>query len=131
MGENSSLDAHPYSRLTPDLVLDAVAASGLAPDGRLLPDMSARVVFLAALDSRPGSSNGKSVVIPRGALRRDPDGRFFVWLAEEGRSRRVPVEAGDALGDRVVILAGLSGGAEVILGTAPEHEGQRVETGPQ
>jgi Ser/Thr protein kinase RdoA (MazF antagonist) len=36
MGENSSLDAHPYSRLTPDLVLDAVAASGLAPDGRLL-----------------------------------------------------------------------------------------------
>jgi Ser/Thr protein kinase RdoA (MazF antagonist) len=36
MGENSNLDAHPYSRLTPDLVLDAVAASGLAPDGRLL-----------------------------------------------------------------------------------------------
>lgn len=30
------MDAHPYSRLTPDLVLDAVAASGLAPDGRLL-----------------------------------------------------------------------------------------------
>jgi len=30
------VDAHPYSRLTPDLVLDAVAASGLAPDGRLL-----------------------------------------------------------------------------------------------
>ena len=30
------MDAHPYSRLTPDLVLDAVAAAGLAPDGRLL-----------------------------------------------------------------------------------------------
>jgi Ser/Thr protein kinase RdoA (MazF antagonist) len=30
------VDAHPYSRLTPDLVLDAVAAPGLAPDGRLL-----------------------------------------------------------------------------------------------
>jgi Ser/Thr protein kinase RdoA (MazF antagonist) len=30
------VDAHPYSRLTPDLVLDAVAAAGLAPDGRLL-----------------------------------------------------------------------------------------------
>ena len=27
---------HPYARLTPDLVLDAVAAAGLAPDGRLL-----------------------------------------------------------------------------------------------
>ncbi|MGQ0544066.1 MAG: serine/threonine protein kinase [Betaproteobacteria bacterium] len=31
-----TVDAHPYSRLTPDLVLDAVAGAGLAPDGRLL-----------------------------------------------------------------------------------------------
>jgi Ser/Thr protein kinase RdoA (MazF antagonist) len=30
------VDAHPYSRLTPDLVLDGVAATGLRPDGRLL-----------------------------------------------------------------------------------------------
>ena len=30
------MDPHPYSRLTPDAVLDAVAAAGLRPDGRLL-----------------------------------------------------------------------------------------------
>ena len=30
------MDAHPYSHLTPDLVLDGVAAAGLRPDGRLL-----------------------------------------------------------------------------------------------
>ncbi len=30
------MDAHPYSRLTPDVVLDAVAAAGFSPDGRLL-----------------------------------------------------------------------------------------------
>jgi len=30
------VDLHPYSRLTPDLVLDAVAAADLRPDGRLL-----------------------------------------------------------------------------------------------
>jgi Ser/Thr protein kinase RdoA (MazF antagonist) len=30
------VDAHPYSRLTPDTVLDAVAAAGFSPDGRLL-----------------------------------------------------------------------------------------------
>jgi Ser/Thr protein kinase RdoA (MazF antagonist) len=30
------LDTHPYSALTPDVVLDAVAAAGMQPDGRLL-----------------------------------------------------------------------------------------------
>jgi Ser/Thr protein kinase RdoA (MazF antagonist) len=30
------VDLHPYSRLTPDLVLDGVAAADLRPDGRLL-----------------------------------------------------------------------------------------------
>ena len=30
------MEAHPYSRLTPDLVLDAVASVGLRPDGRML-----------------------------------------------------------------------------------------------
>jgi Ser/Thr protein kinase RdoA (MazF antagonist) len=30
------VDLHPYSRLTPDMVLDGVAAAGLRPDGRLL-----------------------------------------------------------------------------------------------
>jgi Ser/Thr protein kinase RdoA (MazF antagonist) len=30
------VDAHPFSALTPDVVLDAVAAAGLQPDGRLL-----------------------------------------------------------------------------------------------
>ena len=30
------MDEHPYARLTPDTVLDAVAAAGLRPDGRLL-----------------------------------------------------------------------------------------------
>ncbi len=30
------MDTHPYSRLTPDVVLDGVAAAGLRPDGRLL-----------------------------------------------------------------------------------------------
>ena len=30
------MDLHPYSRLTPDVVLDAMSAAGLRPDGRLL-----------------------------------------------------------------------------------------------
>ena len=34
--EEDPVKEHPYGRLTPDLVLDAVAAAGLRPDGRLL-----------------------------------------------------------------------------------------------
>ena len=30
------MDAHPYAKLTPDLVLDAIASAGLRPDGRLI-----------------------------------------------------------------------------------------------
>jgi HlyD family secretion protein len=99
----------------------------LAPDARLLPDMSARVVFLAALDAANRAAAGENVVIPRAALRRDPDGRFFVWVADGERAARAPVEAGDALGDRVVIRSGLAGGAQVVIGTAPEREGQALQ----
>jgi RND family efflux transporter MFP subunit len=98
----------------------------LGSDARLLPDMSARVVFLAALDGQGRLESSGEVVIPRAALRRDPDGRFFVWIAEGERAARVPVEAGDALGDRVVIRSGLASGASVIVGAAPEREGQAL-----
>jgi RND family efflux transporter MFP subunit len=98
----------------------------LAPDERLLPDMSARVVFLAALGQGDAAPSEASVVIPRTALRRDPDGRFFVWIAQDGRAARAPVEPGDELGDRLVIRSGLAAGTRVILGTPPEREGQRL-----
>ena len=48
------MDTHPYSRLTPDLVLDAVAAAGLAPDGRLLTLNSyENRVYQVGLDDGP------------------------------------------------------------------------------
>jgi Ser/Thr protein kinase RdoA (MazF antagonist) len=36
VAEDPPASEHPYARLTPDLVLDAVASLGLRPDGRLL-----------------------------------------------------------------------------------------------
>jgi len=102
----------------------------LAPDARLLPDMSTRVVFLAALDAPGSGASGAATVIPRAALRRDPDGRFFVWIADGERARKQPVEAGDALGDRVVIRSGLEPGARVVLGTPPAKEGQKLRIAP-
>jgi HlyD family secretion protein len=108
----------------------------LEPDDRLLPDMSVRVVFLADLyELDPGAAAGESAsragaVIPRAALHRGDDGRAHVWVVEGGRARRVSVEAEPAVGDRVVVRAGLTGGERVIVGTPPERDGQRVEAIP-
>jgi hypothetical protein len=49
-----------------------------------------------------------------------------VWIADGERAAKVAVEAGDALGDRVVIRSGLAAGARVVLGTAPQREGQKL-----
>ena len=96
----------------------------LQPDEKLLPDMAVRVVFLSQL---AGSADAEAAaVIPRGALRRDADGRPFAWVVRDGRALRSRLEVGEILGDRVVVLAGLSGGERVILGAAPEREGDPV-----
>jgi RND family efflux transporter MFP subunit len=98
----------------------------LEPDERLLPDMSVRVTFLAELE-RGVAANAGGAVIPRAALRRSADGRADVWVVVDGRARRTPVEVGDTLGERVVVRAGLRGGEQVLVGAAPERDGQRVE----
>jgi RND family efflux transporter MFP subunit len=97
----------------------------LAPDGRLLPDMSARVTFLAE-PGAAGAGEGEVVLVPAAALHRDPRGDSFVWVVANGRARQVRVEtAGDA-GDRVRIASGLAGGETVVVGEAPSRDGQRV-----
>jgi len=96
----------------------------LEPDVRLLPDMSARITFLA--DPTPGEAEKPAVLVPAAALRRDAQGNF-VWVAAEGRARHVAVETAGDVGDRVRISKGLKGGEAVVVGTAPTGDGQRVK----
>ena len=96
----------------------------LHPDDRLLPDMSARVTFLA--DVPPAQAGG--VLVPVSALRREKQGGgTYVWTVARGRARRVPVEAGTIAGDRVLLRSGLRAGDRVVIGAAPGRDGQRVE----
>jgi RND family efflux transporter MFP subunit len=97
----------------------------LEPDAELLPDMSVRVVFLKRISPAEAAETG-ATLIPRAALRRDDDGRTFVWLVDDARARRVGVEAGQTLGDRVIVRTGLAGGERIVVGAAPERDGQRV-----
>jgi RND family efflux transporter MFP subunit len=95
------------------------------PDEALLPDMSARVTFLATAD--PGAvTKQPRVMIPRAALRQDGEGSF-VWLVVDGRARRRAVETGEAVGEAIAVARGLSGGEMLIVGPAESlREGDAV-----
>jgi len=98
----------------------------LEPDGRLLPDMSVRVTFLGEPDAA-AASGAPVVLVPVGALRRDPDGTSYVFVVEDGRAARRPVTEAGLRGDRVRITSGLADGESVVVGDAALREGQRVE----
>lgn len=100
----------------------------LEPDEKLLPDMSVRVIFFERFAAP--SSGGGSVVVPRGALRRDANGGSFVWIARDGRAAKLPIEIGETLGDQVVVREGLAGGESLIVGEPPEQEGEPVAGSP-
>ena len=97
----------------------------LEPDAKLLPDMSARVTFLAEPPAAGAGETPKAVLVPARALQRDNDGSF-VWLVEEGRVRRARVETSGEAGDRVRIASGLDGGETVVVGEVALAEGERV-----
>src|SRR5262249_39367370 len=141
MGQHAQVtpDAYPDARYAAEVVklypqVDRqkgtlkVEVHVLEPDARLLPDMSARITFLA--DAPPaGQVEGPAVLVPAAALRRDPHGQSFVWLVRDGRAYQTAVETAGDLGDRVRISNGLRGGETVVVGEAPAHEGQRVVVG--
>lgn len=96
----------------------------LSPDEKLLPDMSARVTFLAA--AQPQQDTAPLVLVPREALRRDKQGNTIVWVVEAGRAVPRIVEAAGDVGQQVRIRRGLSGGESVVVGGDPTSPGQRV-----
>jgi HlyD family secretion protein len=98
----------------------------LAPDEKLLPDMSTRVTFLADPPAAGSAPQAKAVLVPARALQRDNDGSF-VWVVDDGRVRRADVETAGEAGDRVRVVSGLSGGETVVVGEHVLESGQRVE----
>ena len=69
---------------------------------------------------------GDALIVPSSALFREAD-RWSVFVVEDGRVRRVPVEAGHNNGLQAEILEGLVEGQQVVLYPAPSLEdGSRV-----
>jgi RND family efflux transporter MFP subunit len=109
-----------------------VKVSILDRDPRILPEMGARVDFLAAPDS--GASGPSAAAgpprfrLPAGAVR-DAGGRSVVWLVRDGRLQARDVEAGPVSAGYREIARGLSGGERVMTGGVEEpKEGMRVKS---
>ena len=95
------------------------------PDARLLPDMSARVTFLADPPAA-GAPETPAVLVPAAAVQRDAQGNNFVWVINDGHARQAVVRTAGEVGSNVRITGGLNGGETVIVGGGPTRDGQRV-----
>jgi RND family efflux transporter MFP subunit len=85
----------------------------LQPDARLLPDMSARITFLA--EATPHAAEKPAVLVPAAAVRRDAQGNLFVWVVSDEHAHRTPIETAGEVGDRTRVASGLKGGEAVVI----------------
>lgn len=99
-------------------------------DPRILPEMGARVDFLAsdtATTATATSSSASRFRLPAAAVR-ESGGRSVVWLVRDGRLTAREVEAGPVSGGFREIKRGLSGGERVVTGgVETPKEGMRVK----
>jgi multidrug efflux pump subunit AcrA (membrane-fusion protein) len=100
----------------------------LDPDEKLLPDMSARITFLADQPKGEGSANEPhAVLVDPDAIKRSSQGDSFVWVVTDGRVRRVLVETTGQVGERVRISKGLNGGEALVTSDVALDENDRVK----
>ena len=95
-------------------------------DPRMLPDMGVKVTFLGDEVSQP-TDGGARVRVPRAAL--DVEGGSpAVFVYHDGRVERRAVRLGEARGDEQEVIAGLSGGEQVVTtGLGELRDGQRAQ----
>jgi hypothetical protein len=109
-----------------------VKVSILDHDPRILPEMGARVDFVARENT---GTQGPNVAagpprfrVPASAVR-DNGGKTVVWLVRDGRLTLREVAAGPVSGDFREITKGLSGGEKIVTGGVEKpEEGMRVKT---
>jgi HlyD family secretion protein len=96
----------------------------LNPDDYLRPDMNATVNFYNDAKPAQGEEQGKRVVIiPRAGVQNGS-----VFIAFNGRAKKIPVTVGGATGEGVVVESGLIGGEDLIVGAPADlKDGQRVK----
>ncbi len=98
-----------------------------AADERVLPEMGARVSFLAPASAGPDAERSVQVWIPSAAVRR-VEGATVVYIVRGDRIVQESVEVGPPAGADVQVLNGLGPGERVVVGETDVKPGQRVRT---
>jgi HlyD family secretion protein len=97
-------------------------------DPRILPEMGAKVDFLAPDSARAGSAVSRPVIrVPAAAVKTDA-GASVVWIVRDGRLVRRPVQTGPVSAGFLEIRSGLNGGEQILTGGVESPtEGMRVK----
>ena len=92
-------------------------------DPRILPDMGVKVAFLgAAQPAAAAAAAGQArpaLTVPKAAIRTD-QGQSIVFVVTGDRVERRAVRTGDAKGDSVEVVSGLTAGERVIIEGPPD-----------
>ena len=95
-------------------------------DPRILPDMGVKVAFLDAARPAAARPSQPELVVPRTALRKD-NGQDVAFVLSGDHIERRAVRLGAVRGDKVVVLAGLQAGEQVVVeGPQELRDGSRV-----
>jgi RND family efflux transporter MFP subunit len=93
-------------------------------DPRILPDMGVKVTFLG---EETGAAQAASrVLVPHDAVRQE-NGQPVVFLYRDGKVERRAVRVGATEGNDVEIIAGVTAGDRLVIGSEPLKDGQRVD----
>ncbi|MES2682098.1 MAG: efflux RND transporter periplasmic adaptor subunit [Pseudomonadota bacterium] len=99
------------SKATVKVRVGFTRAAGEAIDSRILPDMGARVSFLADDSPAPTAVVARRVLVPSEAISGDA-----VFVVSSNVVKRQPVKVGAVEGSDTTILEGLSGGESLAVG---------------
>jgi multidrug efflux pump subunit AcrA (membrane-fusion protein) len=81
----------------------------------VLPDMGSRVAFLEEeLPPEALTKNDAALRVPASAVVRS-DGQSVVWVVQDGRLKRQPVQVARKVGDEVALAQGPQPGTQVVV----------------
>ena len=83
-------------------------------DGRVLPEMSAKVLFLTK-QADVAEENAKSILTVSSSALASRDGQRVAYLVQENKAVEVPVTTGKEMGALIEVTGGLSSGDRVII----------------